>query len=163
MQNTYVEMLKNIPIFGGIRLEVLQLMLDHSNVVNKSKGDYFFRENELAGSMFVLLKGNVEITKTWRDKSYTIAQLLPGDCFGEMAIIDHCTRSANVIAVEDCQAIELTIECFNEIYLEDIKQYTMLQMNMGREVSRRLREANDLLFQSKIEHNLKDDIYVRTV
>jgi len=163
MQQDHIQLLNNTPIFGGIRPDIVQSILEQSKVVEKSKGQYFFKENELADSMFILLKGEVEIQKTWRDKSYQITHLLPGDCFGEMAIIDHCTRSASVIALNSSQALELNIECFNKIYAEDIKQYTLLQMNMGREVSRRLRQANDLLFQSKIENDLKDNIYHHTV
>lgn len=159
MQQSTLDLFNKTPLFGGIRPDIIQTIIDHSKVIEKSKGQYFFKENDLADSMFILLKGEVEIQKSWKDKSYQISHLLPGDCFGEMAIIDRCTRSASVIALNSCQAIELGIECFNNIYSQDIKQYTMLQMNMGREVSRRLRQANDLLFQSKIENDLKDNIY----
>ena len=163
MQQHYINLLNKTPLFGGIRSDTIQLILNSAKTIEKSKGQYFFKENELADSMFLLLNGQVEIQKTWGDKSYGISHLLAGDCFGEMAIIDHCTRSASVIAVDSCEAIELNIECFNNVYSEDIKQYTMLQMNMGREVSRRLRQANELLFQTKIENDLKDNIYTLTV
>jgi len=158
-----IDLLNNTPLFGGIRPDTLQLMLKQSQVIEKTKGQRFFKENELADSMFILLKGEIAIQKIWREKTYEITYLYPGDCFGEMAIIDHCARSASVIALNTCEAIELNIECFNKIYAEDIKQYTMLQMNMGREVSRRLRQANDLLFQSRVEKDLKDNTHQATV
>jgi len=158
MPPNYTQLLNNTPIFGGIRSDIIQSVLEQSRVVEKIRGQYFFKENELANSMFILLKGEVEIQKTWGGKSYQITHLMPGDCFGEMAIIDHCARSASIIALNSCQALELNIECFNKLYTQDIKQYTMLQMNMGREVSRRLRQANDLLFQTRIENDLKDNI-----
>ena len=163
MQQDHIQLLNNTPIFGGIRPDIVQSVLEQSQVIEKTKGQYFFKENELADSMFILLNGEVEIQKTWGGKSYQITHLMPGDCFGEMAIIDHCTRSASIIALNSCQALELNIKCFNSIYTQDIKQYTMLQMNMGREVSRRLRQANDLLFQTRIENDLKDNIYLPTV
>ena len=40
-----------------------------------------------------------------------------------------------------------------EIYLE---QFTIVQMNSGREVSRRLRKADDLLFQVQMQTSTPD-------
>lgn len=163
MQQNQLDMINNSPIFGGIQADTVRNILKHSKIIEKDKDQYFFRENELAESMFILLDGQVEIQKSWQGKSYQIQQLLAGNCFGEMAIIEHCARSASVIALNHCQAIELNIECFNEIYLQNIEEYSMLQLNMGREVSRRLREANDLLFKNEIENDLKDNIYLSSV
>ena len=158
MLPNHVQLLTNTPLFGGIRTDIIQLILEDAKMIDKWKGQYFFKENELAESMFLLINGQVEVQKTWKNKTYQIAQLFAGDCFGEMAIIDHNTRSASVIATEPCKAIELDINYISNIYSKDIKQYSMLQMNMGREVSRRLRQANELLFQTKIENDLKDNI-----
>ena len=163
MIENHIDLLNNTPIFGGSRTDTIQLILESSKVVKKSNNQYFFKDNDLADSMFILISGQVEVQKTLGDKTYQISHLLAGDCFGEMAIIDHCTRSASVIALETCQAIELGIESFNSIYTSDIKQYTMLQMNMGREVSRRLRLANERLFETQIKNDLKDKVDIHSV
>ncbi len=71
-----------------------------------------------------------------------------GDCFGEMALMDMKSRSASVLALEACSAIELSAGCLFELYEHDLEQFTLIQMNMGREVSRRLRETDDHLFDT---------------
>jgi CRP/FNR family cyclic AMP-dependent transcriptional regulator len=58
-------------------------------------------------------------------------------------------RSASVVAVEPCSAIELSSASLFAIYEKDLEQFTLIQMNMGREVSRRLREADDRLFEAR--------------
>ena len=73
-----------------------------------------------------------------------------GDCFGEMAVMDHCPRSASVRAVEDCVAIHISAANLYQVYAQDLKQFALMQMNMGREVCRRLREANNMLFGAKL-------------
>lgn len=73
-----------------------------------------------------------------------------GDCFGEMALIDNGPRSASVRAVEDCVAIEISATDLYRVYELDLKQFALIQMNMGREVCRRLRQADDMLFSAKI-------------
>jgi CRP/FNR family transcriptional regulator, cyclic AMP receptor protein len=52
--------------------------------------------------------------------------------------------------MDDCRAIELSSNSLFRVYEKDLEQFTMIQMNMGREVSRRLREADERLFRAGI-------------
>ena len=61
--------------------------------------------------------------------------------------MDLSPRSASVRAVEDCTAIRISAANLYKLYEQDPKQFALIQMNMGREVSRRLREADDRLFK----------------
>ncbi|MCI0591484.1 MAG: cyclic nucleotide-binding domain-containing protein [Gammaproteobacteria bacterium] len=148
-----------MPVFGGIKEDILTFVLDLSPIVNVPKGDFFFRENDKGSSMFVLEKGKVAVLKPWKGRDYLLKYLESGDCFGEMALIDFCPRSASVLSVEDCTAIELTTSTLYRLYEMDLEQFTMIQMNMGREVTRRLREADDQLFQAKVEAKLINGSY----
>ena len=145
------------PFFGGISKSTVERIISLSIHRTISKGNLFFKENDQANSMYVLLSGSVEVYKTWQSTQYTITTLHQGDCFGEMSVIDHCERSATVKALEDCEILEIGMESFAAIYQEDLKQYTMLQMNIGREVSRRLREANKLLFELKVQAQTENE------
>jgi CRP/FNR family transcriptional regulator, cyclic AMP receptor protein len=64
--------------------------------------------------------------------------------------MDHCPRSASVRAVEDCVAIHISAANLYQVYAQDLKQFALMQMNMGREVCRRLREADNMLFGVKL-------------
>jgi len=154
MDDDSLNFLQSTPIFGGIDDKILNLIIASSPMISINQGNYFFRENDLADCMFVLQQGKVEILKTWRDKEYHLSYLYPGDCFGEMALIDFSPRSASVRAVGDCLALQLSTSCIDEIHNIDIKQFTILQMNMGREVSRRLRKVDEQLFRAKMEEKL---------
>ena len=151
-----IDLFQGIPLFGGLSEATLRLVLQHSPVVRVPKGGYFFREGEDALAMYVLQAGKVVILKTWQGHDYVLRHLGPKDCFGEMAIMDLTPRSASVLAMEDAQAIELSGSVLDQIYKTDPAQFTLLQMNMGREVSRRLRESNRLLFETKVEAKLID-------
>jgi CRP/FNR family transcriptional regulator, cyclic AMP receptor protein len=37
-----------------------------------------------------------------------------------------------------------------QVYEHDLRQFALIQMNMGREVSRRLREADNQLFRARM-------------
>jgi len=114
---------------------------------------FFFREHDQGDSMFVLERGKAVVLKFWDSQNQLLKTLREGDCFGEMAVMDHCPRSASVRAVEDCVAIHISAANLYEVYVRDIKQFALIQMNMGREVCRRLREADNLLFGAQMERN----------
>ena len=146
MQEARIELLQRMPIFGGIRTETLQFLLSLCPIESVPMSEYFFREHDEGDSMFVLEMGKAAVLKSWRGQDFPLQTLNEGDCFGEMALMDHCPRSASIRAVEDCIAIRISAANLYRVYAQDLKQFALIQMNMGREVCRRLREANDRLF-----------------
>ena len=146
-----IKFLQDIALFGGLNTDALKLLLRVAPVVSVPKGDYYFGEGDDAKSMFVLRTGQVVIVKSWKERNYVLRRLDPQDCFGEMALMDFEPRSASVLAVTDCTALELSSRTLDQLFEAQPEQYTVLQMNMGREVSRRLRESNRQLFEAKVE------------
>ena len=100
--------------------------------------------------MFVLETGRVAVLKLWDGQEHLLTHLGQGDCFGEMALMDLFPRSASVRAVEACSALELAASAFYGLYEKDLEQFALIQMNLGREVSRRLRLADERLFRLKM-------------
>jgi CRP-like cAMP-binding protein len=147
---TRIEALQAMPIFGGIRKDTLEFLVDASELISIPKDKFFFRENELAESMFVLETGEVAVLKLWNGQQNVLRHLQRGDCFGEMALMDLASRSASIRAVTQCTAIQLSTANFQKIYQKDLEQFTIIQMNIGREVCRRLRVADEQLFRVKM-------------
>ena len=56
-------MLQRIPVFGGVAEDSLRHILDRVRTVIVPKDDYYFRENDRAQSMFVLVEGRVVVVK----------------------------------------------------------------------------------------------------
>ena len=142
-----IKLLQDMAIFGGISERSLQFLLDRSNRIQVSADDYFFREDDTAESMFILDSGTVDILKSWNGQTRFLRSLAPGDCFGEVALMDMMPRSASVRATTAAVAIELPRSALYELMQSDLEQFTMIMMNMGREVSRRLRKSDTRLFE----------------
>ena len=64
--------------------------------------------------------------------------------------MDLFPRSASIRALADCSAIELTPDDLLRLYEHDLEQFTLVQMNIGREVCRRLRATDELLFRARM-------------
>ena len=139
-----------MPLFGALREDSLEFLLENSQTVSVPASGMFFRENDPASSMFVLEAGRAAVFKSWKGGELLLRHLKQGDCFGEMALMDMSSRSASVSAVEDCTAIELPTHSLIRLHQRDVEQFAIIQMNMGREVCRRLREVDELLFRVKM-------------
>ena len=142
-----VELLQQMPIFGGIGDAALRVLLDPAPTINVAAGAFFFRERDPADCMYVLESGRVEVLKDWAGRELLLRQLDAGDCFGEMALLDLFPRSASVRALEACRALTLTPAHLARLFEHDVEQFALIQMNIAREMSRRLREVDELLFR----------------
>jgi CRP-like cAMP-binding protein len=145
-----IELLQRMPVFGAIREDTLHFLLDRAQEVQVRAGHYFFREGDRAESMFVLEAGDVAVLKGWRGNEMLLHGLKAGDCFGEMALLDLFPRSASVRAETDCKAIEFGCADLYRLFERDAEQFALIQMNIGREISRRLRLVDDLLFRARM-------------
>lgn len=147
MANERVELLRKMAAFGGLKNESLELILQQSNDRVVVKGEYFFHEDDPGDSLFVLESGSVLVQRIWQGDRIELGRLTAGDCFGEMSLIDFQKRSASVIATTECSAVEISNRVLRSLHQHDLEQYAIIMMNLGREVSRRLRRTDDRLFQ----------------
>lgn len=136
-----------MPLFGGLAAATLQLLAGDAHPVALAAGHDFFRQGEPGDSLFVLESGRVAVLRQVPGGWLRLGTLGPGDCFGEMSLIDYAPRSATVRALEDCRAFALPIARLHRLYECDLEQFALIQMNLARELSRRLRATTDRLAQ----------------
>ena len=146
MDSARFELLQGMPIFGALRKDVLEYLLSVMRRRRIPMGEFVFHEGDAADSLFVLESGRLSVLKMHERREVQIGQLNRGDCFGEMALVDMMNRSASVRAECDSELLELTLTDLASLWERDIEQFTLLQMNLGREISRRLRRSDQRLF-----------------
>ncbi len=149
-----IALLQGMPIFGALRADTLVFLLDRASTRRGHRGTYFFRQGDMADSMFVIERGAVAVRKCWESLGdrieLTMVELGQGDCFGEMALLNLSTRSASVRAETDCEVLELSLAALFELFERDAEQFALMQMNIGREVARRLIVTDELLFRAML-------------
>ena len=150
MVTAQFELMQRISVFGAMSADAMDFLLQHAIKATRAQGECFFREGDQAQSLYILESGRVAVLKQWQDQEYLLHHLEPGECFGEMALMDMSPRSATTLAVADSSAFKIESSAILELYQHDLEQFTLLQMNLGREVSRRLRNADDMLFRLSV-------------
>ena len=133
-----------MPIFGGLTDAELDKVVSLSTEVEASAGEFIVRQGELASELFVIRQGSVEVLFDVEDveDERLLSHLEVGDCFGEMALIDIQPRSASVRALEDSVFFCLSNRAFRSLIEWNLKTYTLIILNLAREISRRLRRAD---------------------
>ena len=148
MELAQIDLLQRMPVFGGLHEPALRQLLERATAVHRAGGEAFFLEGDAAEAMYVLESGRVAVTKRWQGSEFVLHELAAGDCFGEMALMDLQPRSASVRALQACDAIAFGSHDMLHLYETDVEQFALMQMNLGREVCRRLRATDERLFRA---------------
>lgn len=154
-----VNRIRDIGLFGGLADEALEALLKSLPVIEASPGDVVFQEGDSGREMFVILDGEIEVLRHSKRRHETrVALLGPGDWFGEMSILDVLPRSATTRAIASTHLLRLTAHELDALYRRDVRSYSLLVLNIAREMSRRLRVADGLI--AEMVNNVMDQ-YVR--
>lgn len=130
-------LLKSVSLFSNIPVEKLGKIAGIAQEMRFAAGEVVMRAGEFGDSLFIVADGTVRVHKAGQD----LARLTKGDCVGEMALLDHSPRSADVTVDEDAALLRIGREDFNEVMAANPE---MMQA-IVRLLVRRLREANDKL------------------
>ncbi len=136
-----------VPLFAAFREQPPQLAIVADAMVARSipAGTVVIREGESGDEMFVLLRGEVEVSKTTiRQEKFAVARLFDRDhtLFGELALVDDEIRSATITAVTDCEVLVLTRKAFDELGDAHPDIGLPIQRALAKQVARRLRATN---------------------
>jgi CRP-like cAMP-binding protein len=141
-----IAQLREVGLFGALSDEFLEHLVTTLTVIRILPGDTIFREGDAAREMYVVLDGEMEVLKkSRRGRETRVAILGPNDGFGEMSIIDMQPRSATVRALGPTRLLKITTEEMDALYRHDLKSYTLIVLNIARDLSRRLRVTDGLL------------------
>jgi CRP/FNR family cyclic AMP-dependent transcriptional regulator len=135
--------LREIPIFGGLEGRRLESVLGVLSEMRFPARAAIVQEGELGRTMHVLVSGEVEVRRrSSAGKEIPIVRLSPGECFGEMALVELAPRSATVIAQKKVKTYALTNLDLYKLFQQDQYAYIIVLQNICRLLSRRLRKAD---------------------
>lgn len=125
--------------FPGIKPDEIEELITNSQVHAYAPGEVLCRENAIEDRFYMILEGEVEVTKVINNSEVRVLKRLePGDFFGEMALIHNAPRAATVTAKTPLTTLELDKAGFDRV----LHSSSSVAMAMVSEISNRLR-SND--------------------
>jgi len=142
-------------LFGALTEIELEEIKTYFKEERYKAGEIILHESEPNNRIFFIISGDVSIIKT-RDQSQKVenehiedivvlCQFTSGDTFGEMELIDIRPCAASVRADTETVVYTFTNNDLYKLSKWSLKTHTMIIMNLAREISRRLRVANEAL------------------
>jgi CRP/FNR family cyclic AMP-dependent transcriptional regulator len=133
------DFLKYVPIFSELNDATIEKISKIGIRKIFKKDSVVLYEHETGSALFVIVEGKVKISRVSDDGREVILIILnDSDFFGEMAILDGLSRSANVTAMEDS---ELFIIQRND-FIALLQTHPEISIALLKELTQRMRAAD---------------------
>ena len=107
--------LRKSPLFEGLSDDELKHLMDNAKRVSLRAGDVLMKQGDFGDTAYVIVNGDLEVTKQSGQSVIKIDVRNPGDVLGEMALLSQSPRSATVTAVTDCETLCISKEVFDNL------------------------------------------------
>lgn len=136
--------LARVPLFKRLEAHELESLAEEIDQVNFKAGETIFNEHDRGDSLYVVETGSVRIWVFDEDvKEVTLAELKPGDFFGELAVLDRGERSSSATAIVDTHLHRLSSDDFQKFLME----HPDASIDVICEIAARMRQTNLLVSQ----------------
>ncbi|HYX31332.1 MAG TPA: DUF1003 domain-containing protein [Pyrinomonadaceae bacterium] len=134
--------LAGVPLFKRLDAAELEHLAEEIDQVNYNAGETIFNEHDRGDALYILEEGNVRIWVMDEDvNEVTLAELKPGDFFGELAVLDRGERSSSATAMTDIHLHRLSSDDFQKFLIE----HPDASIDVICEIAQRMRQTNLLV------------------
>ena len=117
-QEQNIAFLRRVPLFSGLTEAQIERLAAGSVRRNFPKGRVIVTEGEPSQSLYILLSGRAKVQRSDTEgKEVILAVIGPGECFGEMSLIDESPRSASVITIDTSDFMAINKESFKSMMM----------------------------------------------
>jgi CRP/FNR family cyclic AMP-dependent transcriptional regulator len=134
--------LSRIPLFKRLTSDELEQLAKEVDQVLFDVDETIFNEQDKGDALYVVEAGSVRIWVLDEDvKPVTLAELKPGEFFGELAVLDRGPRSTNATAIVETTLHRLSSDDFQKFLME----HPDVAIDVICEIGARMRQTNVLV------------------
>ena len=137
--------LRKIPLFADLSEEDLEQLHKMAETVSIPAGQLVLREGDPGDSLYVLLDGELEVTKRQGSQDILLAVYKPGQFFGEMALLEQAPRSASVRTLRESRLLVISQAAFHTL----LSCSPSAPLRILHTVTSRLRSTESMLIQNE--------------
>lgn len=129
------------PLFNNIPMSYIRRLVRNMHPRVYKKDENIFTTGDIGAGAVLIKSGEINIMAG----DQVLATLKKGDLFGEVALVVDEPRTADAVAITDCELIFFLRPDLEEWIHSTPKQGAQLMINLARVMAGRLRHANDML------------------
>jgi CRP-like cAMP-binding protein len=127
--------LGRVELFRGCSPESLERIAERSGEIGFPTGRHIVQQGLIGNGLYVVVAGSARVVRG----DDVLAELGPGDFFGELAVIDQMPRMASVIATSNTTCLGLA----SWDLVAELERDPNLALNLLRELAARLRAVEE--------------------
>ena len=148
-------LVKGCPLFLEIYDEEVEEVIQACEVATFKRGEHIIHQGEESSDIAIILDGCADvIIKDQFGKLKVITQLVKGDLFGELVLINETKRTADIVAKEETNILIISYENFYSFYKDNPKVFALMVLNVTRMVTQRLKSANGII--NNLSHEVQE-------
>lgn len=137
--------LNKISILAGLSDKQLYRLFRLLETVSYDRDEVVFEQGEEPSHIYIIKSGKIKLFVKSEEGSLELIEFGQGRCFGEASVIGIQPHAATAVAVEDSEFIVLSRKALISIYKSDLELFSILILNIAREVCRRLHGSDEIL------------------
>ncbi|MEP7356820.1 MAG: ATP-binding protein [Anaerolineales bacterium] len=110
-----IEFLRRLPLFAGLGETDLERLYAQAQAMELAPGDLLIEEGAPGEALFVLIDGELQVTKRSGAQDVKVDVRSPGAVIGEMSLLDNSPRSASVRAISPSHLLMISKEVFERV------------------------------------------------
>jgi signal transduction histidine kinase len=114
-RDAIVERLRDTPLFGGLDEGLLHRLTEMGEILDLEAGDVLIREGDQADALYVVLSGELDVTKRADRSDIPVARVGPGALQGEIAALEGGRRLASVMAIGPAEVLRIPVTAVREL------------------------------------------------
>jgi signal transduction histidine kinase len=111
-----MDILRKVPLFEHLRDDQLQWLLDHGKEFHAEPGDYVFRQGQDADYFYVLIHGEMQITKDNNGEEQVLNTHRDGGFSGEIPLLSGTPYVASARALQPTDFLRFDSQAFREMF-----------------------------------------------
>ncbi|MBI3183710.1 MAG: cyclic nucleotide-binding domain-containing protein [Myxococcales bacterium] len=160
MGSRLVKKLIQIPICRGLSEPEAAEVFEVAEETSLKKGERLFREGEMGDALYVVLEGQIEVSKSDRQgRPQTLAKLGDGSVLGEMSLVcGDAARSASAHALTDAKLLKIPSARFSKLLRNDSVAALKIVHNLAQVMSRRLLLMDEKLLDAMEKGKRREEL-----
>ena len=147
-RDAIVSFLPEISMFGGITETQQNEIINRLEVGTFKRGETIFQAGDDPIHIYIVKSGVVALFIADGEMKIEKKRLGKGECFGHVALISVNKHNLSAVAAVDSEIIVFSKELLHRLHHEDSELFSLLVLNIARELARQLQFTDDLLLKA---------------
>ncbi|MDR1837925.1 MAG: cyclic nucleotide-binding domain-containing protein [Treponema sp.] len=140
------ETLQKYSLFGGLMEEQIASIFPLMQHEDFDSDEFIITEGKPNDKIYFLIEGHVEVSK----RDMVLTKFGEGEAFGEMEVLDVSSAIASIKSLSPVKVLSISNKSLREIYKIDVKIFSLMILNLARDLCRRLRKMDEKIAPSNI-------------